>query len=92
MSPRMPARAHDVIGKRTNHQFSTRPWSAPHMLYILLLIIYQISSDYGDYDVDDDYDDVIMMMMVWCDNDDDGGGVENSGIGGENDDAGEGEM
>ena len=33
------------------------------MLYILILNIYQSSSDYGDYDVDDDYD-VIMMMMV----------------------------
>ena len=62
------------------------------MLYIWILNIYQSSSDYGYYDVDDDYDDVIMMMMVWCDNDDDGGGVENSGIVGDNDDAGEGEM
>ena len=34
------------------------------MFYIFLLNIYQSSSDYGDYDVDDDYDDVIMMMMV----------------------------
>ena len=36
------------------------------MLYILLLNIYQSSSDddYGDYDVDHDYDDVIMMMIV----------------------------
>ena len=33
------------------------------MFYILILNIYQSSSDYGDYDVDDDYD-VIMMMMV----------------------------
>ena len=33
------------------------------MLYILILNIYQSSSDYGDYDDDDDYD-VIMMMMV----------------------------
>ena len=36
------------------------------VLYILLLNIYQSSSDddYGDYDVDDDYGDVMMTIVV----------------------------